>query len=91
MFSRLEYYQRIIKHSKAHSQESNQALIENPDPSCIHCYPITEQPSEEFGRFQHFWAVYSLKGNSYTSITERVFEKAKESKDNSVILNQYFD
>ena len=90
MFSRSEYYQRIIKHSEAHSQENNQVLKENPDPSCIHCYPITEQPSEEFGRFWYFWAVYSLKGDSYTSITEKAFEKAKENKDNSVVLNQCF-
>ncbi|CAI2192558.1 6084_t:CDS:2, partial [Funneliformis geosporum] len=57
---------------------NNQVLKENPNPFCIHCYLITEQPSEEFGRF------------CITEKTVKAFGKAKENKDNSVVLNQCF-
>ncbi|CAI2172287.1 17013_t:CDS:2, partial [Funneliformis geosporum] len=43
-----------------------------------------KQPLEKFGRFWYFLTIYSLKGNSYTSITEKAFKKARENKDNSV-------
>ncbi|CAI2198987.1 15044_t:CDS:2, partial [Funneliformis geosporum] len=43
-----------------------------------------KQPLKEFGKFWYFWIVYSLKRDSYTSITEKAFDKAKENKDNSV-------
>ncbi|CAI2194391.1 10252_t:CDS:2, partial [Funneliformis geosporum] len=69
---------------------SEKYIKRESDLSCIHCYPITKQPSEEFGRFWYFWAVYLLKGNSYTSITEKAFDKARENKDNSIVLNQCF-
>ncbi|CAI2197548.1 7783_t:CDS:2, partial [Funneliformis geosporum] len=44
----------------------------------------------KFGRFWYFWVVYLLKGDLYTSITEKAFDKARENKDNSIVLNQCF-
>ena len=63
----------IINHQIDHTlQQNSNRPLRTSDHSCRICYPVTEEPNQQFRHFWD-WITNHFQANTYTSFTTTIF------------------